>query len=298
MEHAVTAYRHPESIVETDWLQAHVDDASLRILDCTVHLLYDHTPPGVPYRVKSGREDFDRGHIPGADFVDLQGELSLHDSPFSFTLPSAAHFAAAMERHGVGDDAHVVLYSTTHPMWATRVWWMLRAFGFDQAAVLNGGFVKWQAEQRAVSTAAPTPRQGARFTPRPRPALFTDKDEVLNAIGAPAVCTMNALSPESYRGENDRYGRPGRIPGSVSLPAGALLEPASGTFRSAEELDGIFSSASPRQRTERVIIHCGGGIAATLNAFLMYQLGYENLTVYDNSMSEWATDPSLPMEAD
>lgn len=292
------AYRHPESIVETDWLEEHLEDSSLRILDCTVHLLYDNVPPGVPYRVKSGREDFDVGHIPGADFVDLQGELSTQDSPFSFTLPSSEHFAAAMGRHGVGDDTLVVLYSTTHPMWATRVWWMLRAFGFDQAAVLNGGFVKWQAEQRAVSTAAPTPQQAARFTPRPRSTLFTDKNEVLNSIGAPAVCTMNALSSESYRGENDRYGRRGRIPGSVSLPAGTLLEPASGTFRSAEELDGIFSSLSPRPKSERVIIHCGGGIAATLNAFLMYQLGYENLTVYDNSMSEWATDPSLPMEAD
>lgn len=292
------AYRHPENIVETDWLQEHLDDASLRILDCTVHLLYDNVPPGVPYRVKSGREDFDRGHIPGADFVDLQGELSMHDSPFSFTLPSAEQFAAAMERHGVGDDTHVVLYSTTHPMWGTRVWWMLRAFGFDRGAVLNGGFVKWQAEHRAVSTAAPKTRANARFTPRPRPALFADKDEVLNSIGAPAVCTMNALSSESYRGENARYGRPGRIPGSVSLPAGSLLEPASGTFRSAEELDGIFSSTSPHAKSERVIIHCGGGIAATLNAFLMYQLGYENLTVYDNSMSEWAIDPSLPMEAD
>lgn len=163
----MAAYRQPESIIETDRLQAHLEDTSLRVLDCTVHLLYDHPPPRVPYLMNSGREDFALGHIPGADFVDLQGELSSQDSPFSFTLPSAAHFAAAMERHGVGDDTRDALYSTTHPMWATRVWWMLIAFGFDQAALLNGGFVKWQAEQRAVSIAAPTPRQGARFSPSP-----------------------------------------------------------------------------------------------------------------------------------
>ena len=292
------SFLHPDSIVETDWLQEHLEDPSLRILDCTVHLLYDNTPPGVPYRVKSGREDFDRGHIPGADFVDLQGELSLPNSPFSFTLPPAEYIAAAMEKHGVGDSTRVVLYSTTHLMWATRVWWMLRAVGFDRAAVLNGGFAKWQAEQRAVSKATPTPPQGVRFTPRARPGLFTHKEEVLKSIGASSVCTMNALSSESYRGINARYGRPGRIPGSVSLPAGNLLNAESGTFRSAEELADIFSSASPRQKNKRVIIHCGGGIAATLNAFLMHQLGYENLAVYDNSMSEWAMDPSLPMEAD
>lgn len=292
------SFLHPDSIVETAWLQEHLKDPSLRVLDCTVHLLYDNTPPGVPYRVKSGREDFDLGHIPGADFVDLQDELSLHDSPFRFTLPPVEYFAAAMERHGVGDSTRVVLYSTTHPMWATRVWWMLRAVGFDRAAVLNGGFAKWHAEQRAVSTATPIPPQGVRFTPRVRPKLFTDKEEVLKSIGAPSVCTMNALSYESYRGANARYGRPGRIPGSVSLPAGNLLNTGSGTFRSAEELAEIFSSASPLQKTERVIIHCGGGIAATLNAFLMYQLGYKNVAVYDNSMNEWAMDSSLPIEAD
>ena len=96
----MTTYLHPEAIVETDWLEAHLDDPALRVFDCTVHLLYDEAPPGKPYKIKSGREDYDRGHIPGADFLDLQGELSDNDSPLSFTLPSAEHFAAAMARHG------------------------------------------------------------------------------------------------------------------------------------------------------------------------------------------------------
>lgn len=292
----MNAYKHPEAIVETHWLETHLDDPTIRVLDCTTHLLFDDVPPGAPYRVKSGREDFERGHIPGANYLDLQGELSTQDSPYYFTLPTAAHFSEAMARHGVGDNTQVVLYSCTHPMWATRVWWMLRAFGFDRAAVLNGGFGKWRAEQRAVSTSASLPRPGATFTARPRPELFTDKEEILASIGKPGICTVNALAPDIYRGTNDRYGRLGRIPGSVNLPAANVFDAGSGTFKSADELAGMFAAVCPQQKSERVIFYCGGGIAATLDAFLMMQLGYENLAVHDNSMSEWATDESLPME--
>lgn len=294
----MNAYRHPDAIVETDWLAKNLENSALRVLDVTTHLHFDNVPAGAPYRVESGHQDFVGGHIPGADYVDLQGELSIQGAPFAFTLPSAAQFSEAMERHGIGDDTHLVLYSSTHPMWATRVWWMLRAFGFDRAAVLNGGLRKWKAEQRAISTSAPVPRPRATFTARPRPTLFATKEEVLAVIGNPRVCTINALAPDLYRGLNDRYGRRGRIPGSVNLPAAEMFEAASGTFKSADELTAVFASVCPREKTDRVILYCGGGIAATLDAFLMYQLGYDNLAVYDNSMSEWAKDESLPIEVD
>jgi thiosulfate/3-mercaptopyruvate sulfurtransferase len=293
----MTQYRNPEAIVETAWLEAHLADPTLRIFDCTVHLLYDEAPPGQPYKVKSGREDYDRGHIPGADFLDLQGELSDNASPWNFTLPSAEHFAAAMERHGVGEGTRVILYSSSSPQWATRIWWMLRAFGFDNAALLNGGFQKWKAEGRALSTAPPPTRPPARFAPAPRAGLFTGKEEVLSAIGAPEICTLNALPPELHRGENARYGRAGRIPGSVNVPAGHLLDPATNTFRPADEVAALFQATGIKDKAGKVIIYCGGGIAATLDAFLLHQLGYENVTVYDNSMSQWAKDDSLPMEA-
>ncbi|MEN9725646.1 MAG: hypothetical protein RL434_12 [Pseudomonadota bacterium] len=293
----MTQYRNPEAIVETDWLEAHLEDPSLRLFDCTVHLLYDEAPPGQPYKVKSGREDYDRGHIPGADFLDLQGELSDNNSSFNFTLPSAAHFAEAMARHGVGEGTRVVLYSSSSPQWATRIWWMLRAFGFDNAALLNGGFQKWKAEGRALSTRPAPARPPGNFNLAPRAGLFTDKDEVLDAIGSPTVCTLNALPPELHRGENGRYGRPGRIPGSVNVPAARLLDPEKNTFRPADEAAEVFKATGIHDKSGRVIVYCGGGIAATLDAFLLHQLGFENITVYDNSMSQWAKDASLPMEA-
>lgn len=292
----MTRYLHPAAIVETDWLEAHLDDPALRLFDCTVHLLYDEAPPGKPYKIKSGREDYDHGHIPGAGFLDLQGELSDNDSPYSFTLPSAQHFAAAMARHGVGDGTRVVLYSSTSPQRATRVWWMLRAFGFDAAAVLNGGLQKWRAEGRALSTAGPAAVPPATFNVVARPQLFTGKDEVRAAIGAAAVCTINALSPELHRGENARYGRPGRIPGSTNVPALGLVNPGDNTFFAPDAAAKLFESAGAADKHGRVIIYCGGGIAATLDAFLMHQLGYDNVTVYDDSMGQWAKDAALPME--
>src|SRR5215471_8898465 len=95
------------------------------------------------YTVKPGREDFEKGHIPGAQFVDLQADLSANHPKLRFMLPGPEEFAAAIGRFGVGDNSRVILYSTTTPQWATRIWWMLRNYGFDNAAVLNGGFQKW-----------------------------------------------------------------------------------------------------------------------------------------------------------
>ena len=289
-------YRYTDAIAETDWLAGNLNDPTLRVFDCTTHLLYTEEGAADPYTVKSGREDYDKGHIPGAGFLDLQGELSVAESPYRFTLPPAEQFAAAMGRHGVGDGAKVVLYSTANAQWATRIWWMLRAFGFDDAAVLNGGFQKWTAEGRPVST-EPARYSPAQFTPRPRPALFAGRDAVRSAIGDRAICTVNALAPDLHSGENARYGRPGRVPGSVNIPAASLLDPETNCFLDPETVAGRFAAAGASP-DKQIITYCGGGIAATLDAFLLHQLGYEDISVYDNSMSEWAKDESLPIETD
>ncbi|MDB5378390.1 MAG: sulfurtransferase, partial [Rubritepida sp.] len=178
--------------------------------------------------------------------------------------------------------------------WATRVWWMLRAIGFDDAAVLDGGFDKWQAEGRPVE-AGTRDYPAAALVARPSAGLFVGKEEVKAAIGEAGTCTINALAPDLHSGENPRYGRPGRIPASVNVPVGAVGDPRSMTLRSPDEVAAIFAAVGA-DRAKRVILYCGGGIAATLDAFLLHQLGYSDLAVYDASMSEWARDESLPLE--
>jgi thiosulfate/3-mercaptopyruvate sulfurtransferase len=144
---------HPGCLVSTEWLAAHLSDPDLRIFECTTYLRPAEPAAGVPYHPEPGRADYEQGHIPGAGFLDLAGELSRQDAPVHFMMLPAEEFAAVMSRHGVGDGCHVVLYSRDRIMWATRVWWMLHVMGFDDAAVLDGGFEKWQAERRPVGTA-------------------------------------------------------------------------------------------------------------------------------------------------
>ena len=166
-----------------------------------------------------------------------------------------------MERNGIGAGLRVVLYSAGSIMWATRVWWMLRAYGFE-AAVLDGGFEKWVGEGRPVSTeAASCPR--ARFDACLRPGLFVDKHAVLEAIGDEETVLINALAEEFYRGDTpSRYGRRGRIPGSVSVPAASLLDPETHAFLPPEAASERFDTAGVNDGT-RVIAYCGGGISAT-----------------------------------
>lgn len=132
-------------------------------------------------------------------------------------MPPPEQFAAAMADLGVGEGTRVVLYDRAMNIWAARVWWMLRAVGFDAAAVLNGGFPRWTLEGRPVST-APCPYPRGRFVARPRPELFGDKSAVLAGLGERATCVLNALTEEQHRGPGGvTYGRPGRIAGSVNV---------------------------------------------------------------------------------
>jgi thiosulfate/3-mercaptopyruvate sulfurtransferase len=290
---ATLRYLYPDAIIDTERLAKDLSDPSLRVFDCTTYLLYE-TGTGRPYRIESGRGDYDKGHVPGSAFLDLQGELSDNSSRFNFTMPAADDLAARFAAKGIGTGTRVVLYSRKSMQWATRVWWMLRAIGFDNAAVLNGGFDKWSAEGRPIETVE-TRYPAAKLEARPRPGLFIGKDEIKAAIGDASACMINALAADLHKGDNPRYGRPGRIPGSVNVPAPALVNPSSMTLKVPEMVAATFAAVGAA-KSKRILVYCGGGIAATLDAFLLHQLGYEDIAVYDNSMSEWAKDETLPIE--
>lgn len=283
---------HPEFLVETDWLAQHLNDPDMLVLDCTTHLIPD---PKATYQVAPGREDFEKGHIPGAQFVDMLRDVSDTSHRFRFMRQAPEDFAAAMRRFGVGNASRVVTYSTANPWWATRLWWLLRVFGFDNAAVLNGGWQKWSREGRAQETGPAKPRPAGDFTVRRVRDLMVDKDQVRDAIGDSAVCTLNALLPQQHAGSGgNSYGRPGRIAGSVNLPAAHLLDPDTNEFLPADELRRRFDAVGAMDRP--VIAYCGGGIAASADALALVMLGHENVKLYDASLSEWAIDESLPME--
>jgi thiosulfate/3-mercaptopyruvate sulfurtransferase len=284
-------FAHPEYLVGTQWLAEHLADPQVRVLDGTTHL------PPLPdlslYDVVSGRADFEKGHIPGAGFVDIEHELSTPHLRLHFMLPTAEAFAAAMGRLGIGNDTHVVTYATGNHWWATRLWWMLRVFGHDRVSVLDGGFQKWQSEGRPLETGAPRAQAPRAFTARMRPEMIATREDILAAVGRGETCTVNALRPEQHAGSGGvHYGRRGHITGSVNIPALHHIRPDN-TFRDADELRALFA---PALAAPEVLTYCGGGIAATSVALVLAMLGHERVKVYDNSLTEWAADPALPME--
>lgn len=289
--------RDPQALISTEQLATVLGQRNLRVYDCTTYL--ESPPPGsdVPYVTVPGRQSFEEAHIPGADFLDLQGEFSDPATELRFMMPAPAQLAASFGRHGLGDGNRVVLYSIGTMMWATRFWWMLRSLGFDNAAVVDGGLDKWRAEARPLESGPPKGYPPASFTAKPRPGFFTDSGAVKAALGRPDHVIVNALGPQFHKGlEPSRYGRPGRIPGSVNVSAASLMQPTKQLI-APTEAEAKFASQGI-SKDKKVIAYCGGGISATIDLFLLHQLGYDNLTLYDGSMGEWAKDTSLPIETD
>jgi thiosulfate/3-mercaptopyruvate sulfurtransferase len=279
----------PGPLVDTAWLQDHLGEPRLRVLEATAFL----DPPiraGKPYHPRAGRAEFASGHIPGAGFADLVDDLAEPDPELNFTFPSAERFARGMSQLGVEDGTAVVAYDRNGMMWATRLWWLLRAYGFDDAAVLDGGYDAWVAEARPVS-ADPAPRRSASFRSRPRPDAMASIDEV----SAGPACLLNALSPAVFRGEENRYGRAGRIPGSVNVYAHSIVDPGTHRLLAPGELRERFAAVGALNG-ERVVAYCGGGISATLDAFALTLLGARDVAVYDGSMAEWIADPARPLD--
>lgn len=285
-------FHHPKFLVETDWLAQRLEDPAVRVLDCTTHL--PPLPDNSYYTVRPGKDDFLRAHIPGAAFVDMDRDVADTASAFHFMLPSSAQFAEAMSVLGITDETLVVCYSTANHWWATRMWWILRVFGHERAAVLNGGFQKWSREGRAVEHGTGKAYARTQYTPRPaRRDMIASKDDVLTAIGASETCIVNALRPEQHSGTGGvNYGRRGHIPGSINLPAVETVN-SENVYKSPDELRHMFVDALAKPA---VITYCGGGIAASAATFVLTMLGHENIRLYDASLSEWARDPALPMQ--
>ena len=278
-----------DTLVTAEWLSQHIDDPDLVVLDCTV-VTIPHDDGG--FHNVCGRPDYETGHIPNAGFADLKGDLSDATSPIEFALPTAEQFCCAMGALGVGDDSRVVLYDTSYTGWAARVWWMLRWVGFDRAAILDGGLGAWAAAGHPLSL-EPGVRPAKQLTPRLRPDLIADREEVLTSLDDDHVTLIDTLPEEIYRGDIAIYARPGHIPGALNINGLNLLD-KTGRFRSGQELEAMHTL----DHDARIITYCGGGIVASTNAFIMTRLGFSNVAVYTASLQEWAPDATCPMVVD
>ena len=275
-----------DSLVSADWLHANLNEPDLVILDASVTIAADGNGG---FQTVNGRAAYDEGHIPGAGFADLMGALADASSPHDYAVPTPMEFATAMGALGVGDDTRVVLYDTTGGPWAARVWWMLRWVGFDNAALLDGGLNAWTSAGYELSSDASTEPQRI-LTVNLRPELIVEKEEVQAAVADDSVELIDAMPGAHYRGDFALYDRPGHIPTASNVSSNSLLTEA-GHFKSETELTALFEG----DRDTRTITYCGGGIAASADAFIMTRLGFKDVAVYTASLQEWAADDSYPM---
>ena len=288
-EDVATVLPEMDMLVSAQWLEEHLGDPDLVILDATVSV-----ESGADGNLQSvnGRANYEAGHIPTAGFADLLGELSDAESPLQFGMPSPEEFAAAMGALGVGDDSRVVIYDDMGSSWAARVWWMLRWVGFDRAALLDGGLDAWTAAGGELST-EPVLRASRTLTVNLRPELIADQEEVRASIGNDAVNLVDALPEVHYRGEWTMYGEPGHIPDAINVPVNSLFD-ETGHFHSDEKLSELLVG----DQGGRTITYCGGGIAASADAFVLTRLGFTDVAIYAASLEEWTANPDNPMEID
>lgn len=283
-------------LVDTQWVANNLDDPNLVIIEANASLpnyYKDSAANGVV--AVSGNSDYLNDHLPGAGFVDLLTELSgdTNDKHF-LPLPSDEQFAEAMSRHGIGEDVKVIIYDRTIGTWACRFWLMLRSYGFENAAVLDGGWNKWVAEGRPVTAEPPTVTRRKFMVDKTR-NMFATKTDAIEAMNSEKICLINGLDPQEFAGLGTmRYSRLGHIPSSKNVPFMFLVNQKTGEFLDLEMLEVIFEEAGAFGK-DKVVSYCGGAVGASSGVFLMSVLGIENVALYNGSLKEWADDPELPM---
>jgi thiosulfate/3-mercaptopyruvate sulfurtransferase len=277
-------------LVTTQWLEDHLSDADLRIVDIRGHVI----PPTEPLpHYFNHRADYLRAHIPGAVFVDWVHEITDPDDPRHTRIARPERFAASMSRLGIGPDTVVVAYDDAQSMFAARLWWALNYYGHRGVAVLDGGWNKWMAEGRPV-TAEATYVKPTQFVPRADPTWIRSGDQVLEALDTGARL-VDVRSADEFNGKTSRARRKGHIPGAVNRPRPDLVA-ADSTVLPPDELRRKFAEVGVTGEEPEVVFYCSAGVSASFGLLAAKRAGFNNGAVYDGSWKDWGNDDSKPIE--
>jgi thiosulfate/3-mercaptopyruvate sulfurtransferase len=270
-------------VVDVPWLKEHLGEAELRVVDVRWYLS----------KHRHGGDAYDEGHIPGASFLDLDADLSAPSGPGRHPLPDADGFGRALQRVGIGSKSFVVAYDDAGGSIASRLWWLLRWFGHDRVAILDGGLQAWVAAGGALSTEVPAPTEGDFRAQRPPADWNIDRAEASRLSQSGEVLLLDARAPERYRGEIEPIdARPGHIPGAGSAPWSEML--VGGHLKDADSLRRQFLALGAKADVPTVL-YCGSGVTACLPILAMSIAGLP-AKLYCGGWSDWASDPSLHAE--
>jgi thiosulfate/3-mercaptopyruvate sulfurtransferase len=266
------------NLVSTHWLADHLDDSGTLILDASWHL---------PAAKRNAREEFLAGHIPGAAFFDLDAS-SDPNTTLPHMLPSPEKFAADLKCLGASDAKHIICYDSVGLFSAARLWWMLKWFGHDRVSVLDGGLLKWKAEDHLRQSGEATKSEARHFTPHLKPEIVRTLSDVASALQSKSAQLVDARSPARFRGEEPepRPGvKPGHMPGALNVHYANLID-FDGTLKRKADLKAAFEAAGINLAAS-VVTTCGSGVTAAILYLALAELGHDKTSLYDGSWAEW-----------
>jgi thiosulfate/3-mercaptopyruvate sulfurtransferase len=279
----VNGYPRPELLASAEWLAQNLGRPEIRVVDVRWR------PDGTGRAVHAG------GHIPGATYLDWATELvEPEDERGLHLLAGPDRIAEALGRAGVASGTTLVLYDDTAGLFAARVWWSLRVYGFESSRILDGGLRAWTKAGSELSNASLPPVQ-ATYVPRAHPHRRLTTADVRGLLGAPDVMLLDARAPAEYRGFQGNARRLGHIPGAVNVPVAAMTEPGTGMFRDGDTLRAMLLRANVT-RGRRLVCYDGSGVAAAKLAFVLALLGHDDVAVYDGGWADWGDHLDLPVE--
>jgi thiosulfate/3-mercaptopyruvate sulfurtransferase len=277
-EIAVDRYAHPEALVDTAWVLEHMDDNHVRLID-----------------VSSSSEVFAAGHLPGAQYVNWQTDLTNPVDPVHGQILTRKALSELMSRLGVENDDTLVFYDDTSNLFAARSYWVLKYYQHHDVRVYNGGSKKWSSDGQQLTTEVATVVPSQYVAGEPAPAIRTDWQYVVDHVDDPSTLFCDVRGPKEYAGTDVRSARGGHVPGAINVEWINAVNP-DGTFRDAAALAELYRKAGFTPDKE-IITYCQTGVRGAHTWFVLHELlGYPNVRNYDGSWEEYGNNPDSPIE--